>query len=260
MSAPSYIPLFGSDYLADTSHLSTEEHGAYLLLMIAAWRQHDCGLPLDDKKLARIVGMSPRKWALIRETILDFWQVDGGRIYQPRLLKEWHYACKKSESNRKSAEARWNKQVVENNDTTPCDRISERNAPQPQPQPIPYGIDSTADAVVHPGAENEPAETEPERIDPPPAPKVRPEHFVEIWNELARRIGRPTVAVMTDARRQTIKARLASHTIEDFHSVFAKVEASDFLAGRTQRWPGVTFDWLTKQANFIKVLEGNYDR
>lgn len=134
MSAPAYLPLFGSDYLADTRHLSTEEHGAYLLLMMAAWRQEDCSLPNDDKKLARITGLSPRKWLAIRDTILEFWTVSEGRITQARLLKEWRFAAQKSETNRKSAGARWAKQSVENKETASCERISERNAPQPQPQ------------------------------------------------------------------------------------------------------------------------------
>jgi uncharacterized protein YdaU (DUF1376 family) len=137
MSAPAYLPLFGSDYLADTRHLTTEEHGAYLLLMIAAWRQDDCGLPLDDKKLSRIVGLSMRKWMAIRTTILEFWKVEKGRIYQPRLHKEWTYACKKSEGNRQNARKRWSSQDTENIEGASCDRMSDGNAPQPQPHNIP---------------------------------------------------------------------------------------------------------------------------
>ncbi len=147
--APAYLPLFGSDYLADTSHLSTEEHGAYLLLMIAAWRQDDCGLPLDDKKLGRIVGLSSRKWAQIKDTILEFWRVENGRIYQPRLHKEWLYACKKSEGNRQNARKRWDAQSAENTEGDQCDRISDGNAPQPQPQreEVPNGTPSPPKAL-----------------------------------------------------------------------------------------------------------------
>ena len=133
MSKPAAMPLFGDAYLADTTHLTTEEHGAYLLLMIAAWRQEDCGLPMDDKKLARIAGLSTKKWTSIRGTVLEFWKLDNGRIYQPRLTKEHQYVCQKSQANRKSAEARWNKQPIENKQTDECERISEGNTPPPPP-------------------------------------------------------------------------------------------------------------------------------
>ena len=80
-SKPAAIPLFADAYLADTMHLSTEEHGAYLLMLMAAWRYDDCSLPSDDKKLARVVGLSPRRWGQIKDTLLEFWTLDGDRIF-----------------------------------------------------------------------------------------------------------------------------------------------------------------------------------
>lgn len=135
MKKPQALPIFGDAYLADTTHLTTEEHGAYFLLMLAAWRQNDCHLNNDDRQLARIVGLSPRKWASIRSTVLAFWQLSGERIFQARLLKEWHFVRAKSEQNRKSAAKRWGDQDTDLFGNDESERICERNAPPPPPPP-----------------------------------------------------------------------------------------------------------------------------
>lgn len=133
MSKPAAMPVFGDAYLADTTHLTTEEHGAYFLLLLAAWRQDDCALPNDERKLARISGLSLRKWKVIAPTIMEFWTVEDGRIFQGRQRREHTYVLQKSASNRKSAEARWSKQGTENIEGTPMRSHSERNAPPPPP-------------------------------------------------------------------------------------------------------------------------------
>lgn len=75
MSRP-WMPLYVADYLADTGHLSTVEHGAYFLLIMHYW-QHQ-GLPDDDKKLSRIARLSLDEWAEARDTIAEFFE-DGWR-------------------------------------------------------------------------------------------------------------------------------------------------------------------------------------
>lgn len=97
---PSHIPLFVDSYLADTTHLTTEQHGAYLLLMMAAWRQPDCSLPRDDKRLAAFAGMPLARWRKISPEILEMWTYEGGRIFQKRLRHEWEYVRAKSEKAR----------------------------------------------------------------------------------------------------------------------------------------------------------------
>lgn len=65
---------------------------------------------------------------------------------------------------------------------------------------------------------------------------------------------------MSDARRKAIKARFASgYTLEDFRQLFTKAEASSFMRGANSRNWRATFDWLLKDANMAKVLDGNYD-
>lgn len=69
MSRP-WMPLYVADYLADTGHLSTVEHGAYMLLIMHYWQKG--GLPDDDKRLASIARASTEQWADIRGTLAEF--------------------------------------------------------------------------------------------------------------------------------------------------------------------------------------------
>jgi predicted phage replisome organizer len=69
----------------------------------------------------------------------------------------------------------------------------------------------------------------------------------------------PSVKVISDARKKAIKARLKNYSIDDFKTLFEKAEASSFLKGKNSNNWSATFDWLIKDANMAKVLDGNYD-
>lgn len=79
----------------------------------------------------------------------------------------------------------------------------------------------------------------------------------ELFNRLCPSF--PEIRSMSDARKKAIKARLNNYTIEDFEELFKKAEASDFLKGKNGNNWSATFDWLIKDANMAKVLDGNYD-
>ena len=103
------LPLFTDAYLADTRHLTAEQHGAYLLLLMEAWRRPACTLPDDDEMLARLACMSVERWAFNRETVMAFWTYDGRRKEwsQLRLTDERDYVRQKSLSQRHKAAKRW---------------------------------------------------------------------------------------------------------------------------------------------------------
>lgn len=87
--------------------------------------------------------------------------------------------------------------------------------------------------------------------------RLKPEHVAEAWNDLAQRIGRPTIRALTPERRQALKARINGYGVSDFQEVLLNIERSPFLSGEKGRF--CTFDWITKKANFQKILEGNYN-
>ncbi len=133
-SATPSIPLFGDAYLADTRHLSLEEHGAYLQLLMIAWRIEGCCLPDDDARLARMLGVTAAKWRKLKPSVMAFWTLQDGAWKQARLTKEREFVEQKRAKNKAAAETRWSVQGAENIDGEECERISERNAPPPPPK------------------------------------------------------------------------------------------------------------------------------
>jgi uncharacterized protein YdaU (DUF1376 family) len=105
MSFP-FMPLYCGDYLRDTRHLTTEQHGAYFLLIVEYWSKGS--LPDDDVQLARIVGVCPSKWSKMKPVLQAFFY-DGW--HHKRIDAELDKAHKKSRTNtdkaRKAANTRW---------------------------------------------------------------------------------------------------------------------------------------------------------
>lgn len=69
-----WMPLYIADYLGDTSHLSTVQHGAYLLLLMTYWSQGS--LPDNDRQLATITRLSLKEWKRHRPVLAAFFH-DG---------------------------------------------------------------------------------------------------------------------------------------------------------------------------------------
>jgi uncharacterized protein YdaU (DUF1376 family) len=69
-----WMPLYVGDYLGDTGHLTTAQHGAYLLLMMHYWRKGE--LPDDDRQLAKITKLPLRTWGEHRPVLQAFFH-DG---------------------------------------------------------------------------------------------------------------------------------------------------------------------------------------
>jgi uncharacterized protein YdaU (DUF1376 family) len=81
------MQLYTSDYLADTAHLTTEEHGAYLLLLMNYWQR---GKPLDntDGRLAHVARLSAERWQEVEPILAEFFMIEGNIWVQARIERD----------------------------------------------------------------------------------------------------------------------------------------------------------------------------
>lgn len=131
------MPLWTDAYLADTRHLSAAEHGAYLLLMMEAWRRPSCSIPDDDGLLARLACMSHNEWGAAKGNVMAFWTLDAKTKTwrQKRLSKEHAFLSEKRKKNRQNSAKRWNKK--ENDDANGyANDMPKASQPTPTPTPL----------------------------------------------------------------------------------------------------------------------------
>jgi uncharacterized protein YdaU (DUF1376 family) len=109
-----WMPMYWGDYLGDTGHLTTTEHGVYLLLIAHYWMHR--GLPTDDRQLRRIAKISSHQWKKIREVIAPYFSADWKhkRIEQ-ELANATAIGTANSEKAQKAALERWLREKAQSN-------------------------------------------------------------------------------------------------------------------------------------------------
>lgn len=83
------------------------------------------------------------------------------------------------------------------------------------------------------------------------------QQIADMYNDTC--VSFPRLTTLSEARKKAIKARLNVYSLEDFQRLFTKAQESTFLKGANNRNWTATFDWLIKDTNMAKVLDGNYD-
>jgi uncharacterized protein YdaU (DUF1376 family) len=133
------LPLFTDAYLADTIHLTAAQHGAYILLLMAAWRLPDCALPNDDKFLAKIARMDKRTWEANKAVVLSFWTLGpDAKLRQGRLLDERKFAEQRRDRQSQAGQASALKRK-ERGSKTLTSGSNQNPTPTPTPTPIKKG-------------------------------------------------------------------------------------------------------------------------
>ena len=105
-----WMPIYWGDYLRDTAHLSSSEHGAYLLMIGHYWTT-GAPLPDDDDKLRRIARMERPEWKKAKATISEFFDIAGGCWRHKRIdveLDQWRARKQKNKARATNAASkRW---------------------------------------------------------------------------------------------------------------------------------------------------------
>ena len=250
MSQAPSMPMFWDAYLADTTHLTTEEHGAYMLLLAAMWRRNGW-VPDDDKDNARILGLTPAKWKRVKERLSVFLIFQDGQITQKNLLKIWKITQEKIEKNRENGakggrpKTRENKGIEKANGS-----VSQKpNETIPEPEPEPYIRQEEAKASLSSCDDLGGAKPFDEITE-----------AVKAYNDSAEVSGWPQLRILSKQRRASLKARLKEcGGLDGWHSALERARGSPHLCGQNDRGWTANFDFLTRQSSFAKLMEGNYD-
>jgi uncharacterized protein YdaU (DUF1376 family) len=129
MAALPYMQFYVADYLADTTHLTAEEHGAYMLLLFSYWQT---GKPLRIDRLATVARIPNDRWPSVAETLSEFFHVTETHWVQFRVEADLDAVNSKvvtaSNAGKASARAKALKKQQELNDrSTTVDDSFQRN-------------------------------------------------------------------------------------------------------------------------------------
>lgn len=147
MKTDAWMPVYIGDYLGDTQRLTTEQHGAYLLLLMDYWRNGPP--PADDAVLCSITRLKLARFRKHKSTLFAFFKIAGGKLIHARvdaeIIKAKQNQQRRSAKARKAADARWHGQKRDAPSNAPGNATS--NAPEcPPPSPSVTNV-TAADAA-----------------------------------------------------------------------------------------------------------------
>lgn len=210
-----WMPVYIGDYLSATTRLTTEQHGAYLLLLMDYWKNGPP--PDDDRVLAQITRMPENAWSNARSILEPFFKVSENKWTHVRVERELLDAEKrKTTANLRAkagAQARWSKS-------------NASSIPQAMPEPMLVDASSPSPSPSSKARKTKPKSSDVER----PA-----EVGEKVWQDYLLTRSKPLTQTALDGLVR--EANKAGMTLEDA------------LAESTMRgWTGFKADWMKNRA------------
>lgn len=248
--ADAWMPFYVGDYLSATGRLTTEQHGAYLLILLDYWKNGPP--PNDDAVLAALARMSPAAWRKAKPALLGFFDICDGLLIQKRVEKERERTSNITEERSKAGKAgaakRWG-ETKHKNSKAIANAID-----------LPLANGQQIDAPSQSQGSNEPiASTNVDVSAEPTDEPLTEDEVLEAWQARMVPQGFPPVRKMTSQRKRQLKARLRDSTFDEWQQAMAALERSAFCRGENDRGWRADFDFLLQPKSFTKLLEGAYD-
>ncbi len=249
-----WMPLYVADYLADTSRLTTEQHGAYMLIIMDYWRNG--APPDDDGVLSSITKLPIQQWRKHAAALRVFFSVCDGVWSHKRIDEERQKAsgisAKRTEAANRGASARWGKTMpiaMPNGMPEAQQTVWQNDAPSPSPNTSPIGDGAPKPSFA---------------ADEPLLDNCPHQQIVGLYHEHLPSAIR--VREWTPARAQALRARWREkpqrQNLEWWKRFFGYIAESDFLMGRTHsngRKPfEIDLEWICQSKNFVKIIEGKF--
>lgn len=138
-----WMPLYIGDYLADTMHLTTEQHGAYLLLIMAYWKNGGA-ISSSDQSLAATCRLSPDAWSMHKHTLASFFDTESDPMLwihvraEKEMGKAGNNQLKRTLRAQTAAAARWGNNAPSNasSNAPSIPQAMLKTCPSPSPSPI----------------------------------------------------------------------------------------------------------------------------
>ena len=185
---------------------------------------------------------------------------DGNYVWSNSLKQRMEYLDRKREKARIAANKRWgNRHDITDDNVDAMQMQCDSNASKVKESKLneikvkEETVSDKPDTHNHTESKNPVVDT---KSNSPPYDEI-----IKLYNKICESF--PKVKVLSDGRRNQIRLRWSKYGkqygIKFFEELFERSNDSAFLSGSNGKWQGCNFDWLVKEANMIKVMEGNYE-
>jgi uncharacterized protein YdaU (DUF1376 family) len=278
-----YYPFNIGDYRSDTGHLSWDEKHVYRELLDWSYLDEK-PLPLDIDLICRkLAAKTDSQMAAVRTVLEEFFEKTSEGYTQGRVLLEIKIYSVKADAARlngkRGGRPKKNPEVIAGlADQNPSVIAGLANKTQPKAnqelrtknQEL---LTKNEGKEVRQGADA-PLSSSKKNDGVPPCPHAE---ILSLWKQHLPNLVQPKAGTWQGARRKALEARWAwsfKNAVNDdgtkrvtslceglayFEKVFKYASNCPHLMGENDRGWTMSLDWLVKEANFYKVIEGNYE-